>query len=260
MQTPNLARLLDMARDDAGRLAMEVPDGWTQGRTAYGGLSTAAAYCAARAAAPDLPPLRSVQIAFAGPISGTLRAEASVLRRGRSSAFVTADLHSGDTTAWHGTFLFMAARESAVSFAPAPAPSVIPPEQAPASKKQHAPLFTHNFDYADASPRENNGEPVLRHWVRLRDRDGLDPFAELLAVGDALPPGAATLMREPGPVSSAMWTVHFLTAEPRSRDGWWLLETRTGHAQDGLSAQSMAIWNADGEAIATGSQMVSIFA
>ncbi|QQN75363.1 thioesterase family protein [Croceicoccus sp. YJ47] len=260
MQTPNLARLLDAALDDAGTLAMAVPEGWTQGRTAYGGLSTAAAYCAARSAGPDLPPLRSAQIAFAGPISGTVRAEARMLRRGRSSAFVTADLHSGDAAAWHGTFLFTATRDSSVLLKSASAPFVVPPEEAPATRRQHAPAFTQHFDYADASPGKDGTEPMLRHWVRLRDRGGLDPFAELLLVGDALPPGALTLMKEPGPVSSAMWSIDLLVSEPRTRDGWWLLETRTDQAEGGMSTQSMAIWNADGEPVAIGSQTVSIFA
>ena len=152
MQTQNVARLLDNAVEDAGSLAMAVPDGWLQGRTAYGGLSTAAAYWAARSAAPDLPPLRSAQIAFAGPISESLRAKATMLRRGRSSAFVTADLHSGDKAAWHGTFLFTATRDSSVSLKAASAPTVLPCEEAPEMKRRHAPAFTQHFDYAYSRP------------------------------------------------------------------------------------------------------------
>jgi acyl-CoA thioesterase len=67
-----------------------VPANWLQGRTAYGGFSAALALHAAKAAVPDLPPLRSALIAFIGPLSGTVEVSATLLRRGRNAAFVQA--------------------------------------------------------------------------------------------------------------------------------------------------------------------------
>ena len=59
---------------------------WLQGRTAYGGLSAAIALASAKAGYADLPPLRSAQIAFVGPLSGDVTATPALLRRGKNSA------------------------------------------------------------------------------------------------------------------------------------------------------------------------------
>ena len=61
---------------------VQIPPSWHQGRTAYGGLSAALAYQAAKLAEADLPPLQSAQIAFAGPLAGEVTITASTLRRG----------------------------------------------------------------------------------------------------------------------------------------------------------------------------------
>ena len=59
-----------------------IGDAWLQGRTAYGGASAAIALTAIKAAFPDLPPLRSAQIAFVGPLAGEVTATPVLLRRG----------------------------------------------------------------------------------------------------------------------------------------------------------------------------------
>jgi acyl-CoA thioesterase len=55
------------------------------------------------------------------------------------------------------------------------------------------------------------------------------------------------------------WQMNLLTPLPRSRDGWYLLRARGNYAELGCSSQNMAIWNADGVAIATGMQSIAIF-
>ena len=55
-----------------------VPDNWLQGRTAYGGFSAALALHAAQKSDLDLPPLRSAQVSFIGPLSGDIVIRAHV--------------------------------------------------------------------------------------------------------------------------------------------------------------------------------------
>ena len=53
-------------------------------------------------------------------------------------------------------------------------------------------------------------------WVRLRDRAGLDPMVELMAIADCLPPAAFKLLGEPAPISSLTWQLNLLgPAAPR---------------------------------------------
>ena len=53
--------------------------------------------------------------------------------------------------------------------------------------------------------------------------------------------------------------VDLLTDAPRTRDGWWLLESRADHVRGGFSTQDMTIWNTDGACVAKGRQMVTVF-
>ncbi len=96
-------------------------------------------------------------------------------------------------------------------------------------------------------------------WVQLKDRDALDPEAELVAVADALPPAAMALAAQWGPISTTCWQLNMLTDAPQSPDGWWLLEAVTTHAERGSSSQTMTIWNRNGSPIATATQSVALF-
>jgi acyl-CoA thioesterase len=99
----------------------------------------------------------------------------------------------------------------------------------------------------------------LASWHRFTKYEGLDPVAELLCIGDALPPSAMGLMTQKGMVSSMNWQVNMLTDQPATRDGWWYLESQTHHAANGASSQYMTAWNAEGKAVMTGMQSVAIF-
>lgn len=226
-----------------------------QGRTAYGGASAALALIAAKAAFPDPPPLRSVQIAFVGPLSGEVRMTPSLLRRGKNSAFVSCDVIGRDGVGVRALFLFMASRESAISYANLPVPAHDAPEIGPVDPAKLPEGFLRNFDLAGGAKRETG---FLR-WARLRDRSGVDPEVELLTIADGLPPAAMVFAREWGPISTTTWQINLVTDTPLTRDGWWLLGAETLHAGHGSSSQIMTIWNRDGAAIATATQSVALF-
>ncbi|MES2989722.1 MAG: thioesterase family protein [Pseudomonadota bacterium] len=235
----------------------EIPASWLQGRTAYGGLSAALALQAALELEPDLPPLRSAQIAFIGPLSGEVSVTAHKLRRGRNAAFIQADVSSEAGLGFRATFVFMSALESQLAHdtaprAPIPAPAhdaktFIGPEN----------MFISNFEFVDS--KEGVGPAEWQRWARLRARDGLHPFVELMAIGDALPPAGMKLIGMRAPISSLNWQINFLTPAPTTDNGWWLLNATTDTAQAGYSSQRMTLWNAAGEPIADAMQGVAIF-
>jgi hypothetical protein len=118
--------------------------------------------------------------------------------------------------------------------------------------------FTSNFNFHDR--KDQAGEAEWLRWGRLRDRTGLTPAMEVLAIGDSLPPGALQLYgKEYAPLSSLNWTINFLAPEPATENGWWLLNARADVAHHGFSSQRMMIWNATGEPIAEAMQAVAIF-
>ncbi len=236
-----------------------IPGDWLQGRTTYGGLSAALALHAAQGIEPALPPLRSAQIAFIGPLVGEVTVTATRLRRGRTAAFIQADVVSEAGLGLRATFVFMADQPSRIDLAGRLTSTLRPP--APDAKVYTGPdeFFTGNFNFLDLKEAAK-GEAEWLRWARLRDHDGLDPMVQLMAVGDALPPAAFKLLgKEFAPISSLTWIVNLLTPAPTTREGWWLLSAVSDHARHGCSSQVMTMWNADGQPVAQGMQSVAIF-
>lgn len=236
-----------------------IPDGWLQGRTSYGGLSSALALVAAERSDVDLPSLRSAQIAFIGPLAGSVLVRAQRLRRGRNAAWVQADVESEAGLGLRATFVFMREQRSQIAHARDAAPALPPPgPDTPTVAGPRSIVFTQHFEFVDG-PSEAAGPAEWLRWVRLRERDGLDPTVELLAVADCLPPAALKLAGARVPLSSMTWQIDLLG--PRAGDdGWHLLQAATDHAVGGVSSQRMAIWNTAGAAVAQQMQSVALFA
>lgn len=255
-----LKAIIDALEPIEGGWRGTVPDEWLQGRTSYGGLSAALALHAAQASDIDLPPLRSALVAFVGPLSGDIVIRATRLRRGRNAAFVQADVESAAGLGLRATFVFMGAVESTVDHQVGAAPDFPVPGPDDRTFKGHSAVpFTQNFELLDRRDASVGPTEWLR-WVRLNDREGLDPMVELIAVADCLPPAALKLLGGPAPVSSMTWQLNLLGPAPATRDGWWLLRATSDYAKDGSSSQQMAIWNADGAPVADQMQSVAIFA
>lgn len=241
-----------------GGFRSQVPPSWMQGRTSFGGYSAALALHAAQRCEPDLPPLRSAQIAFIGPLAGDVTVTATKLRRGRNAAFIQADVVSDAGLGLRATFVFMGAIASRVTLDEAPrAPSAPPPPEAKLYRGP-AEFFTGHFEFLDR--KEALGTAEWLRWARLRERDALDPMVEMMAIGDALPPAAFRLLEGQAPLSSLNWQINLLTPEPTTQDGWWLLNASADTAENGCSSQRMRVWNAEGKLVAEAMQAVAIFA
>ncbi len=255
----NLASLLAQFDPAASRHRISIPQTWHQGRTAYGGLSSTLAYEAARMAVPDMPPLLSAQIAFCGPVAGDVEIAATILRRGKNSAFVRSEICSGENIVFSGTFVFMSARESQVSFSDL-ASTARPPLPSGEGLRHGPPeFFTYHMEYPEKRLGVGSGEAKLAGWYRFRERDGLDMTANLLCIADALPPSAMGLMTEIGAISSINWHVNLLSEKPVTEDGWWYLLSEAHFAAHGASSQTMHVWNSKGEPVLTGMQAIALF-
>lgn len=231
--------------------------GWMQGRTMYGGASSFIAYCAARAAFPDLPPLRAAQIGFIAPVGETIVARAAMLRTGKSVSHVETTLWCDDALVHRATWLFGAARPGNGANPAGRIAITVPPEAGePLEPASAAMTFIKQMDLRRADTPEG---VALRRWVRLNARDGLDPVGELIAIGDTLPPGSMRAMERMGPISSINWSFTLLGSTWTTRDGWYLLETRSNHMADGFSSETLNLWTSEGVEVMRGLQAVAIF-
>lgn len=258
---------------------LRLPPQWLQGRTAYGGITTATALAAAHALTADgLPPLRSAQVSFIGPASGQLRYQVQPLRMGKSVSHVAVDVSGQDGLAARASLVFAQARASAVVHDFSQPPPVRGPESYPAMTSQGlaaaikrppfveldvgavVPAFLANFELrpaAGALPVTGADNPEIVAWIRHLDAADVDPVVALVALADALPPAAFTAYQRPAPVSSINWSFDLLSAPPAGQ--WFLLRSRSQYAADGYSSQQMQVWDVDGRLLMRGRQCVALF-
>lgn len=249
----------EMAPAPDGTFSLRGVDGWLQGRTMYGGASSFLAYAAARKVRPDLPPLRAAQVGFIAPVGADLDIGATMLREGKNVAQLQTDLHSGGALAHRATWIFGAARPSNGTVAAPQAENFLPHADMDVIAPPAGMHFISNFELRRGEAKEDIRPGVVRRWVRLKDRGGLDPISELVLIGDTLPPGSIRAMERQGPLSSINWSFTLLGDAPQTRDGWWLLETASNHLAEGFSSETLRMWNADGVQVMHGLQSVAIF-
>jgi acyl-CoA thioesterase len=255
--------LLASMQPDGDGYTITVGDDWLQGRTIYGGLAAAlCAECALRSV-PDLPPVRSAQFTFVGPATGRLKLQAMVLRRGKSTVFVSVTLSGDDGLATQAAMMFGAARPSILNFQHAPAPRTPAPDELRPIFPKRAPLpFLDYFDgrHAGASrPFSNASDPTIQLWLKHRDPDVVANPPSLLALADVPPPGAFALLDRPVTISTATWFVDFVTEQFITENGWWLMQVATERAQGGYTSQAMTMWNTKGEPVMICRQNLAVF-
>ena len=267
--TPNpphtgFASMLATLVSDGEDFTISLPADWLQGRTAYGGLSAALCLQSALRAFPELPPLRSAQVAFIGPASGDLKISPRLLRQGKSAAFVAVDLFGEAGLAVRATFCFGAGRELVQRYKRHTMPVTPPKEAGPDFFHwPDRPNFMAHFDGRLAGgslPLSSGTSPEMLVWLRHRDHEVRGDLVSLVALADALPPVAYAIFDSGVPLSTMTWAFDMLEAKIDNPQGWWLLRGETEHLHEGYSAQSAVIWHPDGHAVMASRQQVAIFA
>jgi len=258
------SHIKDSMSPDGEGFRVDIPAHWKQGRTTYGGLTSALMLAAAQARYEELPPLRSAIVNFVGPVSESPVLTSQMERMGRNVTSVSAAARIGDQAVGRAEFLFGAARLSDIEVG-FPAPEAITPENCepftPEAIRDMVPQFFHNFDtrlIAGARPMMGD-TGYIRTWSRHKDPASRSGVEALLCLGDVLPPAAMPLLRKFAPVSSMSWMFNLLTDTPQTEDGWWHVESRLTAARGGYSSQVMRIWNTDGELAVEGMQSIAIF-
>jgi hypothetical protein len=242
--------------------AVEVHESWLQGRTAYGGYTSALALAEAiRVGGAELPPLRSAQFAMMAPLAGRIEVRARVQRRGRNATWIAADITGEKGVGFTASFVFMSPTANAVTIDQGgPAGTITPATDAPALVFDEAPAFVQNhFDVRTASPDGDMPPHELLWWARPRDYAALDPMVALMLTADAAPPSILLQLPRRVPISTMHWHVNVLALSPSTDDGWWLLASSSEHARDGLSSERMRAWNSRCEPVLAELQSVAVF-
>ncbi len=263
MSTPCFSDLLDSATQVSDETwAWHITDNWLQGRTTYGGLSAAICLRAVQNSYSDLPPLRSAQINFIGPVAGDVSVTARVMRQGRSVAYISAEMTGEQGLATQAVFCFGQSRESRLN-----EDFTLPPNVPSVSESKDffgtgfAPNFALNYDCKLALggfPISGSTHNEHYIWVRHKDQNAND-IAALLGIADMPPPAVLPMFKEFAPISSMTWMLNVLSEDISTIDGWWLMRSAAEHVRDGYSSQDMQVWNATGDLILSAMQNVAVF-
>ena len=243
-----------------GEYLASIPSGWGQGRAAYGGVAGAIIVRAAQAAVSADRPVRSLALAFAGPLLlGPVRVQVVTLRSGSQTTHMRVSLIQADQVVTEATVVCAADRPSTLPHATLPPPTVAEPAALYAFPYMEGltPEFTQHFDFrwtVDTLPFSGSARGHVQGWIRCPDAiaGGLPLLTGLL---DAWPPPIWALYDEPARGSSVNWHISFTAAAALVRaDEYCLFDSVLTFAADGYSDCQSAMWNRAGELVALSRQ------
>ena len=218
----DLERALELRPTDGGWSA-EVPDGWGQGRTTFGGL--VAAYLVRAAQAADSRPVRTVDVYFLEPVvPGPVELSVDSVRAGKYLTHLEVGLVQGDRRAAVGRFLlgeWTSGRFDHVPAAPAPEKAFDDCLEMPYIEGI-IPEFTRNLQVRVGEgdiPFSSSQRAVTGGFVR--NRGAAHGPAALLTHMDAWPPPVLALMDKPAAASSIRWHVQFHADVTEADGGDW---------------------------------------
>jgi len=239
-----------------------IPANWMQGRTTYGGMSAALCYQAVINQLDDLPPLRSAQVNFIGPVGGDVSIETKVMRRGRSVAYISAEMTGEKGLATHAVFCFGESRDSRLNQDFTNPPDVPNVEQSTEFfNSGFGPSFAHNYDCLlsqGGHPISGSSEHEHYIWVRHKDRKA-DDLSALIGIADMPPPAVLPMFEDFAPISSMTWMMNFLSEDISTENGWFLMRSAAEDAKQGYSSQDMQVWNSSGKLLISAQQSVALF-
>ncbi|HUS23803.1 MAG TPA: thioesterase family protein [Candidatus Binatia bacterium] len=258
--------ILESLEGDGDQWRAQVPDSWLQGRTAFGGLQAALGLAAMRRVAGTDVPLRVLQTTFVAPVpGGEVSLQARRLRAGKSVTHAAAELLVDGATACIQVGIFGGSRASELRL-DAPAPPALPrPETlvdlpfAPGI----TPEFTRQFGFrwADGTPPFTGArQGRTRIYIRHRQPAPRLDEAQVVALTDAIPSPALSMLTKPAMASSLTWTLEMLAPIPAvDSEAWWLIDTEITAARDGYVNMTGLLYAPDGQAVVLTRQSVVVF-
>jgi acyl-CoA thioesterase len=244
---------------------VDVPEDWLVGRTCFGGLQAAATVRAARGLVGEEIPLRSLQVAFVGPVpAGRSQLEARILRSGKSVTHTEVRIVRGTETLCLAFVIFGHPRTSAVRVDPQmPPPARSEEESRPLGFFPGlSPEFAKHFEFRWAQggfPFTGAKEPHTQIYARHRETQALGE-SHLIAMCDSIPSPGVSMLTRFARGASLTWTLEILEHQfDFDPDRYWRLDAEITAGRDGYHAESVAVWNPDGRMAALSRQTAMIF-
>jgi acyl-CoA thioesterase len=246
-----------------------IPEGWGQGRAAFGGLVGAILVKKAQSVLADATKqFRSGYINFVGPVLvGEADLQADILREGNSVTGIQVKLIQNNQVQSTLVASFGNARDSVIqvagqvaSFLSAPADS----REMPFIEGMTPEFFKH-FDACWAEgdmPFSASKNPDFAGWMRFKPEEHVKKIKlpHVFALVDMWPPAVLSMFNRLAPASSLNWTLDLINMPHNmSGDMWWQYQVKTDFAADGYAYSQAHIWDEQGNLIAISRQAVTVF-
>jgi len=246
------------------RFAIDVPDGWQQGRGAFGGLVVAYLIRAGEAAAgaPDRP-LRSLTAEICGPVLvGPAELRVEILRAGSGTTTLAVRLLQENAVQAHAVLIFGKARatdfpwpSSAVpvgAWTDVPVAPVGPP---------HGPVFAQHVEYRVESGLPFSGHKSARcaGWVRIKNPGPARDAAFLAACIDAWWPSVMAQMTVPRPAATIAFSFQIAgSLDGLDLDAPFRYEADSPALHEGYLVEMRSLRGHDGRLVALNQQTFAI--
>lgn len=251
--------------DGEGRYTWDVPDGWQQGRGAFGGLVLAALIRAFETECDTgEQPLRSIDATLCGPV---LAEEAQIavetLREGSNTTSLAAKLTQADSVRAHATTLFGRRRVDDGDWNDLDAPELGDWRGAQVAELAAplAPAFTPHLEFRPRSGFPFSGEPerTVSGWVRPNDPGPARDAAYLAVCMDAHWPAAFATVTRPRPMATVSFSMQFVADfDGLDPDAPLFYRSRCPVSRDGYMVEFRELWGEDGRPMALNQQTICI--
>jgi acyl-CoA thioesterase len=258
---PNLSELITPRPDGAG-FSLDVPDGWQQGRGAFGGLVLGALTRAMEAVvAEPRARLRSLAGELPAPTEpGPATISVEILRRGSAVTTATARLAQGGELRAHAVGVFGKARGDSPVRWQTEAPPQPPPwaEVAVLPAPGMAPPFARFFEYRPIGPPpfSRASEARCAGWVRALEPGPQRDAAYVVVMVDAYWPAALAVLAAPRPMATVAYTLELIEGlDDLDPDAPLFHRAYAPAASDGYTYETRELWGSDGRLVARNHQV-----
>jgi hypothetical protein len=260
-----------LTRESENRYSWVVPEGWQQGRGAWGGLVVGALIKAVEASEPDPErTVRSVAANLVAPaVAGQQVIQTRIVRRGSAVSTWTSTIVDGHGSIVAASTVVLGAPRTVsgdpdyASWAMLTAPTVAPPETM--SRLDFGPplgpVFARHIAprLVSGAPTES-GRPVTSGWI-----DYLNPVqpcaASLIALVDAWWPAGLVALDRTHPIATVTFAANLLIDPSSLALGEPLLhQAYVSAAMQGYTSEHRRLWTADGRLAVDNLQCIVLIA
>lgn len=246
-----------------GQLRAEVPDGWQQGRGAFGGLVVALLIRASTAVAADPSrPLRSLSAELCGPTQpGPADIFVDNLRTGTGVTTLAVRLVQAGEVQAHAVAVHARTRDPGLQWTELAPPSFAPWAGIEAGAPEQAPVFSRHCEFRPVyAPLFAGGDEARAEgWFRLKRPPSLRDAAFLAMLSDGWWPAAFSRLTAPRPMATLAYTFQPLVDPARIDAELPVYHRARGVAtRDGYSVEFREIWSPAGELLALNQQTFAV--